>query len=131
MPIQHVENQYVVPRGRMYWNPLVNGEYQGEISFGNVPETAVNISASKAEHFSSETAETAKDRDRVTRVNRSGKTKVDNISNSNLQNWLGADVKIVTVSATPVADKKLRVNTGRLYQLGMTDDNPLGIKNIT
>lgn len=131
MPINHVENQYVVPRGRMYWNPIVNGVYQGEIPFGNVPEFTVSISATKAEHFSSETAETAKDRERVTRVTRSGKVKIDNLSNSNVQNWLGADASVITVSATPVADLKLKVNTGRIYQLGATVENPLGIKNIT
>ena len=131
MPIKHTENQYTVPRGRAYWDPIEGGQYQGEVPFGTAPEFTFSVEISKAEHKSSETAETAIDKTKTTSVSRTGKVTVDNIANSNVILYLGADAKQVTIDDTPVADKKLIARPGRIYQLGTTPDNPLGIKNIT
>lgn len=132
MPIQHVENEYLISRGRVYFDPFDDSEQlTGEIPLGNCPGATITISTEKAEHFSSETGLRQKDMSIVTQVDRTGKLTCDNFSPSNAALWLSGIREAKTQAATPVTGEARAVVPGRQYQLGATTANPLGVRNVT
>lgn len=132
MPIQHVKNEYTIPRGRVYVNPYdASEQLTGEIPFGNCPSFNVSISTDKAEHFSSEAGLKEKDGSWNLQVNRTGKLTCDNFSTRNASLWLSGSYETRSQTATPVTGELQSVLPGRLYQLGATPSNPLGVRNVT
>lgn len=132
MPIVHVQNQYVIPRGRVYFDPYdANEQLTGEFPMGNCPEVNIEISQEKWEHFSSEQGLQEKDAGGAIRVNRTGTITCDNFSPSNAALWLSGTHTKQSQTATPVTAEMRNVIPGRLYQLGATTANPLGVRNVT
>lgn len=132
MPITHVENQYLISRGRVYFDPFdANGNLTGEKDIGNCPGVTITISTDKAEHFSSQTGLREKDGSWVIQVDRTGTLTCDNFSPSNAALWLSGTQQTKSQAATPVVDEERSVLKGRQYQLGATTANPLGVRNVT
>ncbi len=132
MPIKHVENEYLIPRGRVYFDPFnANEELTGEIPLGNCPGINLSISTEKADHFSSETGLRQKDGSWNIQIDRTGKVTCDNFSPSNAALWLAGTLVKKTQAATPVVDEVRNVIPGRQYQLGASSANPLGVRNVT
>ena len=132
MPITHVENQYLISRGRVYFDPFdASGNLTGERDIGNCPGVTITISTDKAEHFSSQTGLREKDGSWIIQVNRTGTLTCDNFSPANAALWLSGTQQIKSQTATPVADEARSVLKGRQYQLGATTANPLGVRNVT
>ncbi len=132
MPIQHITNEYVIPRGRVYFDPYdANDDLTGEIPFGNCPGITVAISEEKADHYSSEAGLSEKDASKTVRVDRTGTLACDNFNSPNVSLFLSADLETKTQSATPVTGEIRAVLPGRQYQLGATSANPLGVRNVT
>lgn len=132
MPIQHVKNQYLIPRGRVYFDPYDASErLTGEIPLGNCPDVTISIKTEKKYHYSSETGLSYIDDSWTTKVERTGKLGCDNFSPSNAALWLVGTVEKKTQSATPVTGELRSVIPGRQYQLGVTQGNPLGVRNVT
>lgn len=132
MPIQHAVNEYLIPRGRVYFDPYdANEQLTGEIPLGNCPGCNLSISTEKKDHFSSETGLKQKDASWLLQVDRNGKLSCDNFSPSNAALWLAGTVEKKTQAATPVTGELRTVIPGRQYQLGATPANPLGVRNVT
>lgn len=132
MPITHVTNDYLIPRGRAYFDPYdASGALTGEIDLGNCPGISVSISTETAEHFSSQTGMKEKDGSWPLQITRSGKVACDNFSPSNAALWLSGTSTAKTQTATPVAGEMRTVMPDRQYQLGATAANPLGVRNVT
>lgn len=132
MALQHTKNEYLIPRGRVYFDPFdANEELTGEIALGNCPGVSLSVSTEKAEHFSSETGLKEKDGSWLIQVTRSGKLECDNFSPSNAALWLSGTSEAKTQAATPVTGELRTVMPGRFYQLGATPANPLGVRNVT
>lgn len=132
MAIERITNEYVIPRGRAYFDPYgPNDELTGEVPFGNTPGISVSISETRAPHYSSEEGLSEKDKDHPVRVDRTGKLNCDNFSTANAALWLSADVQTITQSTTPVTDELRSVIPGREYQLGATAVKPLGVRGVT
>lgn len=132
MAIQNVTNEYVIPRGRAYFDPYdANDELTGEVPFGNTPGVSVSISETRAPHYSSEAGLSEKDKDEPVRVDRTGKLNCDNFSTANAALWLSADVETITQTATAVSGEMRNVIPGREYQLGATPAKPLGVRGVT
>lgn len=132
MSIQNITNEYVIPRGRAYFDPYdANDQLTGEIPFGNTPGISLSISETRAAHYSSESGKSEKDKDEPVRVDRTGKLNCDNFSTANAALWLSADVETITQTATPVTGELRSVIPGREYQLGATAAKPLGIRNVS
>lgn len=132
MPIQHVKNEYLIPRGRVYFDPYdANEQLTGEIALGNCPGVNISISTEKKDHFSSETGLRQKDASWLLQVDRTGKLSCDNFSPANAALWLSGTVERKTQAATPVTGELRDVLPGRQYQLGATSANPLGVRNVT
>lgn len=132
MPITHVENEYLIARGRAYFDPYdANERLTGEIDLGNCPGITITISTEKKDHYSSQTGLRQKDKTWNLQVDRTGTLTCDNFSPSNAALWLSGTVETKTQAATPVADELRSVIPGRQYQLGATAANPLGVRNVT
>lgn len=131
MPIKHETNEYLIPRGRVYFDPYDASErLTGEIPLGNCPGVTLTIETEKAEHFSSQTGLREKDGSWVVQVQRTGSLQCDNFSPSNAALWLTGSHEVKTQDATPVAAEERSVLPGRQYQLGATGANPLGVRNV-
>lgn len=132
MPIQHTTNQYLISRGRVYFDPYdANEQLTGEIDLGNCPGVSITISTEKKDHFSSQTGLRQKDATWLLQVDRTGKISCDNFSPANAALWLAGTSTTKSQVATPVTDEERTVLQGRQYQLGATALNPLGVRNVT
>ena len=132
MPIVNEKNSYMIPRGRVTFNPLnAAGAYTGEIPFGNCPGVGFSTETEKAEHFSSEAGLAEKDASIIVRITRTGTLTCDNFSGANLALFVAGEKTTHAQAAATIADEVHTVMAGRLYQLGATSSNPAGARNIT
>lgn len=132
MPILHEKSQYLIARGRVYFDPYDASEkLTGEIDLGNCPGVAITIATEKAEHFSSQGGLREKDGAWVVQVDRTGTLNCDNFSPQNAALWLSGTHEVKSQAATPISGEERKVLPGRQYQLGATAANPLGVRNVT
>lgn len=123
---------YKFGRGRLFFNPLVNGIYQGFQPFGNCPGFEVSVEGETFEHQSSEGGISETDFTVPLGITRSAAITCDNLSKSNIALFLAGEQVTVTQSATPVTNYVLeQVNAGRFYQLGKTESNPSGVRGVS
>lgn len=132
MAIQNVVNEYQIPRGRVFFDQFdANGVTTGEVPFGNCPDFNITIESEKSDHYSSESGLRQKDASVTVEVNRTATITCDNISAANLARYLAGTVETVTQASGSVTDETITVYKGRQYQLGKTESNPAGVRNIT
>ena len=133
MALTYAKNQYTIPRGRVFFNPINNAtdEYIGEIYLGNCPSFGISIETEKAEHYSSETGLREKDASVVLEVKRSGSLTCDNMSMSNVALFLSGSTGTITQAAGTVTDEEIKVIPGRYYQLGLSPATPVGARNVS
>lgn len=122
---------YVIPRGRAYFNKLVGGSYIGDRAVGNAPSYDITLETEKAEHYHSKSGVREKDMDRTVQIDRKAQIVIDNMSLENLALFVGGELSTVTQTATPVADEAITVKEGYYYQLGATTANPPGVRGVS
>lgn len=131
MPLHAHTKQYAILSGELYFDPLVNGAYQGERYLGNTPSAELTIEPQKLDHYDADTNEVSKDFSYATRVDRSMALTADEVSLENLALFFGATASTVTQTAAPVVAEPIAdVQKGRYYQLGQTSGNPTGVRNV-
>ena len=120
----------VVGRGRLYFNRLRNGVFEGERYLGNTPELSLSSSTDKLDHFSSDHGFKDKDKSVNIENSRSGSFATDIISPANIALWFGGSVASTIFSAQNDVFEKVnngaKVTKGRIYQLGVTKATPQG-----
>lgn len=136
--IVYAKNEYTIPRGRVFFNPIVEDamtgaeSFAGEIYMGNCPSFSISIETEKAEHYSSETGLRQKDASVLLEVKRSGSITCDNMSADNVALFISGKVSMHDQSADAVgSDATIKdIITGRTYQLGQTPQNPRGHQKV-
>lgn len=133
MALQYRKNEYTIPRGRVFFNPLneATDEYLGELYLGNCPSFAIAIETEKAEHYSSETGLRQKDASVLLEVKRSGSLTCDNMSAQNVSLFLSGTFGTITQAGGTVEDETITVIPGRYYQLGMGTSSPAGKRKVS
>ena len=133
MALIYAKNQYTIPRGRVFFNPInsATDEYLGELYLGNCPSFGIAIETEKAEHYSSETGLREKDASVVLEVKRSGSLTCDNMSMSNVALFLSGSTGTITQAAGTTTDEVIKVLPGRYYQLGLAPLTPVGARKVT
>lgn len=132
MPLHTHTKQYAILSGEFYFDPLVNGVYQGERYLGNTPNGELTISPEKLDHYDADANTVAKDFSYATKVDRSLAMTLDEVSEENLALFFGAAISAITQVATPVVGFAINdVKKGRYYQLGQNSGNPTGVRNVS
>lgn len=127
-----IPNEYVFGRGKLFFDPLVNGINEGFRQFGNCPSFTVSVETEKFEHTSSTGGIGEVDFTIPISITRAAEITCDNLSNENLQLFFAADLETLSQTATPVTDEVVsNVNSGRSYQLGATPAKPAGVRGVS
>lgn len=130
---QNFENNYVVGRGRLYFDPFRQGSNNktGEMYFGNTPEFTINTDSETLEHYASDYGMRVMDASVLLEASQGGTFTCDNINADNLALWFLGETAVTTQSRQTGAKEVFpTVRRGRYYQLGESDDNPTGVRNI-
>jgi len=131
MPLHSHTKQYAILSGELYFEPVVNGVYQGERYLGNAPSAELSIEPQKLDHYDADTNEVSKDFSFATRVDRAMALTLDDMSEENASLFFSATASTVTQTAVEVTDElHADVQLGRYYQLGQTSANPTGVRNV-
>jgi hypothetical protein len=136
MALKFEKNEYSIPRGRVFFNPLdpATDQYLGEIYLGNCPGFKLQIEVQKAEHYSSETGLRQKDDSTVLEVKRSASITCDNMNAANTALFLSGSTGDQNQSAGEVDDNDPEIITvipGRTYQLGIGEQAVVGRRQVT
>lgn len=126
----------VIGKGRLYFEKFLTGTKrrsgEGFAYFGNTPELTTTSASEKLEHYSSEGGIKEKDASIETSQTTSGKFSTDHISAENIALWLrGPKASLHQLVGADVEDTWESVKRGNYFQLGETDDQPQGVRNIS
>lgn len=128
------EKNYVLGRGKLYFDPFEPGTKNrtGERYLGNTTEFNMTIESESLDHFDSDQGVRTKDDSVILELTRTASLTTDNISEENAALFLLGDVSDVEQTADPVTSESLGTPLpDRYYQLGVTDSNPQGVRNVS
>jgi hypothetical protein len=127
------DNNYVVGRGRIFFNKFNPGTYigSGERYFGNTPSLEVTQASTDLKHYSSEQGLKIQDKAVTLQKDITAQFGCDNVSEDNLNFWWGGDSSDVVQepSGSPITED-FTVTGGSFYQIGVTNGNPMGVSNL-
>jgi hypothetical protein len=124
---------YAVGRGEVYFDRFADGTQNvtGELYLGNTPEFNTTSETEELEHFDSDHGLNEKD-DSVTLSNaRSGNFTTDNISVDNIALFFSGAAGQTTYTSATAQTAVIIAKQGRYFQLGVTTQNPAGVRHIT
>lgn len=127
-------NNYTLGRGRLYFAQYLLGTQtpKGERYFGNTPDLNLTIESENLDHFSSDRGIREKDDSVPLQTNRTGSFSTDNIDPANLALFFFGTSGIATQASGTVTDEPVTdVEIGLFYQLGSSQANPAGVRDIT
>ena len=127
------ETQLVVGRGELYFDRFADGALlgTGERYLGNTPTFTLTQAATKLDHFDSDHGLKQKDRSVTLTSDLTGATTTDNVVAENLALFFLGDATPLTVAqAAAVKETIILAIPGRVYQLGVSDDQPSGARGL-
>lgn len=127
---------YTLGRGELNFDKFEPGTFNktGERYLGNTPELNLTTEVENLEHFNSDRGIRVKDKSIVLEKSDSGTFIADEISDENIALWFLGETSIVAQSATASIVLNLagaRVKPGTYIQLGESQANPTGHRNVT
>jgi hypothetical protein len=126
---------YVVGRGKLYFDPFLAGtkNRSGNSRYlGNSPELSTSQSEDKLKHYSSDEGIKQQDASVSLQNDQSLSFSLDDISADNLALWFrGAAQSNVIAGGAVVAEAHAAVKLGTYIDLGVTDANPIGARNVS
>ena len=125
---------YTLGRGELYFNKFAPGTQNGigERYFGNTPEVNTSVESENLDHFNSDRGVREKDASVVLQTNRTGSFTTDHISPQNIALFYFGTVSTLTqTAATGESETFSSVIPGYFYQLGESQSNPTGVRNVT
>lgn len=129
------EPNYVVGRGRLYFDQFKNGSNTslgGEMYFGNTPELTLNTDSETLDHYSSESGLRNLDMTLLLEMTQGGSFSTDEINPDNLALFfLGEKSRVTQTQATGRTQVIPLLKKGRFFQLGIDVNNPTGVRDIT
>lgn len=131
--MKHAQNNYTLGRGRLFFAAFATGTQNplGEAYIGNTPEFSANIETESLDHFNSDEGIKELDESIVLSATRTGNFVTDNVSVPNLALFFFGNSAALTVEGAEIADEALgTIRKGLYYQLGMSDDTPVGARNL-
>lgn len=127
------ERNYVLGAGKVFVAlEDEDGNLGGERYIGNSPGLTLTVETENLELWDADDAVAQKLEDVVTQVTRSGVLTVNDVGLDNVALFVMGDRGTVQQSGTPVTDYPVNdAQPGHYYQLGATDQNPTGHRNVS
>ena len=128
------ERNYVLGRGKVYFDRFAAGTRArtGERYLGNTPSFSLTVESEDLDHMSSDEGINVIDDSVLLSVSQSGEVAWEDINKDNLALFFLGEAVTVTQTATPVTGENLgTVQEDRYYQLGVTDANPAGVRDVS
>jgi hypothetical protein len=125
---------YVVGRGKLYFNQFLAGTKTlsgGSRYLGNSPELSLSQDEDKLDHYSSDEGIKVKDASVSLQNDLTGSFSLDDISPENLALWFRGAVETSVIAGGAVVAEPHVAALGTYIQLGLTDANPIGAKNVS
>jgi hypothetical protein len=127
---------YVVGRGKLYFRKFLTGtrtlEPGGARYLGNSPELTLSQDEEKLDHYNSDRGIRVKDASVSLQNDSSGAFSLDDVQPENLALWFRGDVESnVIAGGAVVAEAHDGVTLGSYIQLGLSDGNPIGARNVS
>jgi len=125
-------NNYVVGRGKLYFDQFVTGTQTptGERYLGNTPALTMSSTYQNLDHYSSDEGLRILDDTVQLQLDRAGSFQCDNISMDNVALMFGATAEADAQGASTGLSETFTVKPNRIYQLGSDDTNPQGVVNV-
>ena len=126
-------NNYTLGRGEIHFSRFKPGTQipEGYRYIGNTPEVNLTIEEEKLDHFSSDRGIREKDDAISLEVNRSGSLITDNIAPENIALFFFGEATVIATTGSTVTDELVEgVVPGLGYQLGQTEQNPVGARGL-
>lgn len=121
-------------RGEIHFAPFKAGTLNpdGYRYLGNTPEFNLSVSSESLAHYSMDRGTKIKDKSVNMQTDFAGTFTCDDISLDNLALFfLGSAATVVQASATAVTETLTDIKAARSYQIGETDDLPMGVRQVT
>ncbi len=128
------DQNYTLGRGKIYFSRFKPGTRipEGYRYIGNSPEFNLTIETETLDHFSSDAGIREKDDGVPLEVTRTGSFSTDNVIPANIAMFFFGTHDIFTQVAKAAGDETFTdVKKGMFYQLGVTNTNPTGVRNVT
>lgn len=129
------EPNYVVGRGRLYFNQFQSGSNtpaNGEMYFGNTPELTINTDSETLDHYSSEAGLREMDQRVLLELTQGGTFTTDEINADNIALFfLGEKSTITQTQVTGKQEVIASLKKARYIQLGTDANTPTGVRDIT
>ncbi len=130
---------YTLGKGKVFFDRYPNNttilattQGEGERYLGNSPEFSTSAASENLDHYSSEGGLKVKDDSAQLSMDRTGKITVDNINADNVALFfLGDKATIAQTAQVGLTTVFLGANRGRFYQLGVSENNPAGLRNVS
>lgn len=127
---------YTLGRGELYFDKFAPNTRNrtGERYLGNSPELNLTTESETLDHFNSDRGIRVKDKSILLEKSDSGSFILDEISNENVALWFLGDVGVVAQSAQTAQVENVpanRLKPGTYLQIGVTQANPTGARNVT
>ena len=124
--------KYVLGKGRLYFDyfPVGTKTSTGERYLGNTPELSVSSSQDTLDHYDADQGLNVKDESVTIQDDMTGQLVTDNIDLENVGLFFGGPPEKVTVAAATGVTETHAAKLGRWIQLGTSQANPDGTRNI-
>lgn len=125
---------YTVSKGELWFSDFKTGTEipAGWRFLGNAPEFNITVETETLDHFSSTRGIKEKDASIVLQTNASASLILDDIQIENLALfYFGSSDTVAQTAATAQAESFTDVKQGYSYQLGITTNNPTGVRSIS
>lgn len=127
---------YTLGRGELRFDKFAPGTRNktGERYLGNTPELNLTTESENLDHFNSDRGVRYKDKSIVLEKTDSGSFIADEISDDNVALWFLGEVSVIAQAAQASLVQVIpanRVKPGTYIQLGESQANPTGARNIT
>lgn len=127
---------YTLGRGELHFDKFAPGTFNktGERYLGNTPELNRTTESENLDHFNSDRGIRVKDKSIVLEKNDSGTFIADEISDENVALWFLGTQNVIAQSASASIVENIpanRLKPGTYIQLGESQANPTGNRNVT
>ena len=127
---------FTLGRGELHFDKFATGTFNktGERFLGNTPELNRTTESENLDHFNSDRGIRVKDKSIVLEKNDSGTFIADEISDENVALWFLGTQNVIAQSASASVVKNIpanRLKPGTYIQLGESQANPTGNRNVT